>query len=74
MHVRNLTLVVVVGLAFLFVLFSVSAQAQGGKVETCRAAIQEKRPCANTRTASPARYQCFTAAMQRCKANGPNAI
>jgi hypothetical protein len=62
------------GLAFLFVLFSVSAQAQGGKVDACRAAIQEKRPCANTRMASPARSQCFRAAMQRCKANGPNAI
>ena len=63
-----------IGLAFLFVLFSVSAQAQGGKVDACRAAIQEKRPCANTRNASPARSQCFSAAMQRCKANGPNAI
>jgi hypothetical protein len=63
-----------IGLAFLFVLFSVSAQAQGGKVDACRAAIQEKRPCANTRMASPARSQCFRAAMQRCKANGPNAI
>lgn len=63
-----------VGLGFLFVLFSVSAQAQGGKVDACRAAMQEKRPCANTRLASPARSQCVKAAMQRCKANGPNAI
>lgn len=63
-----------IGLALLFGLFSVSAQAQGGKVDACRAAIQGKRPCANTRMASPARTQCLNAAMQRCKANGPNAI
>ena len=63
-----------IGLAFLFILFSPSARAQGAKVEACRSAIQEKRPCANTRWASPARSQCYRAAMQRCKANGPNAI
>ena len=63
-----------ISLAFLFVLFSIAAQAQGGKVDACRSAIQAKRPCANTRLASPARSQCFRAAMQRCKANGPNAI
>jgi len=63
-----------IGLAFLFVLVSMSAKAQGGKVDACRAAIQDKRPCANTRLASPARSQCFRAAMQRCKANGASAI
>jgi len=63
-----------ISLVFLFILFSASARAQGGKVEACRSAIQEKRPCANTRMASPARSQCFRAAMQRCKANGPGAI
>jgi hypothetical protein len=66
--------IISIGLAFLFILFSVSAQAQSAKVEACRSAIQEKRPCANTRLASPARSQCFRAAMQRCKANGPGAI
>ena len=66
--------IISIGLAFLFVVVSVSAQAQGGKVDTCRAAIQEKRPCANTRLASPARSQCYRAAMQRCKATGPSGI
>jgi transposase len=63
-----------IGLAFLFVLLSAPPRAQGAGVEICRAAISEKRPCAGTRLASPARSQCYRAAMQRCRANGSAAI
>ncbi len=50
------------------VLFSVSAQAPEANRNTCHAAIQED--LCKPRIASPARSQCFRAAMQRCKAMG----
>ena len=51
-----------------------SANAQQGKGEACRAAVQAKRPCMGTMPNTVNRTACLKSAMQRCKQGGPGAI
>jgi hypothetical protein len=65
---------IALGLFAAVLVFGSSAQAAGANAETCRAAIQSKKPCVGTIPNTTNRTACFRAAMQRCKENGPGAI
>jgi len=72
MKLHSVIISAAVGLLVLSI--SGSANAQQGKGEACRAAVQAKRPCMGTMPNTVNRTACLKSAMQRCKQGGPGAI